>query len=106
MKGSVMRLKIIAFSKKLRRKLKRKWEYGRGREVQLRRGLRVQGEILGELFGIFMRVECLMLNKAVAMWKAKLEMPHFEHGRDSHSRVNEGRNFKTLFSIINDNPFL
>lgn len=67
--------------------------------------LRVQGEILGELFGIFMRVECLMLNKAVAMWKAKLEMPHFEHRRDSHSRVNEGRNFKTLFNIINDNPF-
>lgn len=57
---------------------------------------RVEGEILGELFGIFMRVECLMLNKAVAMWKAKLEMPHFNKKRDSHSRVNEGRNFKTL----------
>lgn len=41
------------------------------------RPLRVQGEILCELFGIFMRVECLMLNKAVAMWKAKLENASF-----------------------------
>lgn len=55
----------------------------RGREKETEEGVRVQGEILGELFGIFMRVECLMLNKAVAMWKAKLEMPHFNKERFS-----------------------